>query len=204
MAVKNWIVSYHFHEEVMMTSIKFNNLSFFLFLICLGCVPLYQQVSKIEVSEIEGFVGPLIIDKEKFYRIASTQVYDIMTVDDEFLPSNKNITYEGTFDGDMVYIRNCKCLEDVKIIQNKLFVIHSYAGGGSDRENTKLLWNGKYYKNSRGEYIVDLILFSDEKDLHRALLREKKILNVEDVQREGVNFIWINLMGYDRMIGYSY
>lgn len=110
-----------------------------LFVTCLGCVPLHQQISESEASEIEGFVGPLILDEEEFYRIASSKVYDRITVDDQFLPSNNNITYEGTFGGKMVYIRNCKCLMDAKIIQNKLVVMHSYGGGESNRETTKLL-----------------------------------------------------------------
>ena|SRR5687767_18253 len=138
------------------------------------------------------------------HRIASLNIYDRLAVDDQFLPSNNNITYEATFDGKPVYIRNCKCLRDVKIIQNKLVVTHSYGGGESNRESTKLLWSGGYYQNSKGEYIVDLILFSDKADLRRAGFHEKKILDVEAVQVKGANLVWINLMGYDRLIRYTY
>jgi hypothetical protein len=179
-------------------------LFFFLLVFCWGCVPVQQQISETENSEIEGFVGPLIIDDAEFHRIASFSVYDRLTVDDEFLPSNNNITYEGTFGGEMVYIRNCKCMKDIKIIQNKLVVVHSYGGGASNRESTKLLWNGKHYQNSKGEYIVDLILFSDKVDIRRALITEKKILDVTGVKAKGGNFVWINLMGYDRLIKYAY
>jgi hypothetical protein len=95
-------------------------------------------------------------------------------------------------------------LSDVKIIQNKLIVTHSYGGGESDRENTKLLWSGRHYQNSKGEYMVDLILFSDKIDNRRALLQERKILDIAGVQVKEVNVVWINLLGYDQLIRYSY
>ena len=167
-------------------------------------MPLQQQISENEDEELEGFVGPLIIDEEKFNHIVSLNVYDRLNVDDQLLPSNNNITYESTFEGKLVYIRNCKCLNDIKVIQNKLVVTHSYGGGESNRESTKLLWNGMHYQNSKGEYIVDLMLFSDKVDIRRALLREKKILDIAAVQAKEVNFVWINLVGYDRLIRYAY
>ena len=180
------------------------SLFFLLLVISLGCVPIHQQVSVSERSEIQGFVGPLVINKEQFYRIASSRVHDRLLVGYWFDPStNKNI-YEGTFGGNLVYINNCRCLEDPKIIQNKLIVTHSYGGAGSDRENTKLLWNGKYYQNYKGEYIVDLILFSDKIDFHRAGIREKKVLDVAAVRLEAISFVWINLVGYDGLIRYDY
>ncbi len=95
-------------------------------------------------------------------------------------------------------------IRNPKIIQNKLLLVHSYGGGESNRESTKLLWNGKYYQNSSGEYIVDVVLFSDVMDIRRALLTEKKILDVTALQREGVRFVWINLVGYETLIGYAY
>ena len=188
----------------MMPSKTIISLSFLLSAICFRCVPILQQVSESEDSEVQGFVGPLVINDEQFYRVASSSVDDRMMVGYWFDPSsNKNI-YEGTFGGNLVYIRNCRCLEDPKIIQNKLVVKHSHGGAGSDRENTKLLWNGEYYQNYKGEYIVDLILFSDKIDFHRALIREKKVLDVAAVQFEGVSFLWINLIGYDDLIRYDY
>lgn len=178
--------------------------SFFLLLItCFGCVPINQQVSASEGSEIQGPVSPLVINENQFYHLASSRVYDRMMVGYWFDPStNKNI-YEGTFGGNLVYISNCRCMEDPKIIQNKLIVEH-FHGGGSDRENTKLLWNGKYYQNYKGEYIVDLILFSDKIDYRLSGVREKKILDVAAVRRENVSFVWINLVGYDGLIRYDY
>ena len=91
-----------------------------------------------------------------------------------------------------------------KCTQNKLVVRHFYGGGESNRESTGLLWNGEYYKNSKGEYIVDLVLFSDKFDIRRAGIQEKKVLDVEAVQMKEVNFVWINLVGYDRLIRYAY
>jgi hypothetical protein len=176
----------------------------FLFLTCFGCIPLQQQISESQAAELEGFVGPLIVDEEKFHRITSSSIYDRMNVDMQFLPSNNNITYESTFGGELVYIRNCKCLENIKIIQSKLIVTHSYGGGESNRESTKLIWNGVPYKNSKGEYIVDVILFSDKVDIRRAMLREKKILDIAAVQMKDASLVWINLIGYDRLIKYTY
>ena len=107
-----------------------------------------------------------------------------------FDPSNKKNIYEGTFGGNLVYISNCRCIEDPKIIQNKLVVEHSHGGAGPDRENIKLIWNGKHYQNYRGEYIVDVILFSDKIDFHRALILEKKVLDVAPLKFEGARFLW--------------
>ena len=55
----------------------------------------HQHISESEELRIEGYIGPLVIDEEEFFRIASSQVYDRMTVYDQFLPSNNNITYES-------------------------------------------------------------------------------------------------------------
>ena len=181
------------------------SLFFLLVVTCLGCVPIQQQVSVSGGSEIQGFIGPLVINKEQFNRMTSSSVYDRLMVGYWFDPSsNKNI-YEGTFGGNLVYISNCRCLEDPKIIENKLVVKHFHGGTGADRENTKLLWNGTYYQNYKGEYIVDLILYSDKTDFGRAGIQEKKVLDLEAVQREAVSFVWINLVGYDGgLIRYDY
>lgn len=189
------------------TSMASNNvklLFFFQMLYCFGCVPLHQQLSDNEDSQIDGYIGPLITDEEKFDSVASFIVYDKMNVDDQLLPSNNNVTYESTFGGDMVYVRNCKCLRGVKIVKDKLIVTHSYGGGESNRKSTVLLWNGRHYQNSKGEDVVDVVLFSDKIDMRRALLTEKKILDVKPVQWEGAGFVWINLLGYDRLIKYAY
>ena len=193
-----------FGEVVMITSNKCFAFFCLLVVICFGCVPLQQQIAESENAEIEGFVGPLTIDEERFNHIASLNVYDRLNVDEQLLPSNNNIAYESTFDGKPVYFRNCKCLSDIKIIQNKLVVTHSYGGGESNRESTKLLWNGRHYQNSKGEYIVDLVLFSDKVDVRRALLRDKKVLDIAAVQVKQVNLVWINLVGYDQLIRYAY
>lgn len=171
----------------------------FLLLICQGCVPLQQQIAESEAAQTEGFVGPLIIDQDKFYRIASQKIYGKTPIDD-----SGHSAYAGTFDGDAVYIRNCKCLRDAQIIQNKLVVTHSYGGGESNRNSTELLWNGRHYKNAKGDYIVDVMLHSDKVDIRRALFTEKKVLDVEGVQMEGVRVVWINLLGYDRLLKYAY
>ncbi len=68
------------YEEVMVTSNKGFDLFWLMFLICFGCVPLQQQISESEDAQIEGFVGPLIIDEEKFVHIASLNVYDRLNV----------------------------------------------------------------------------------------------------------------------------
>jgi hypothetical protein len=172
-------MSLHIRQQKCITFLSTSNFIIFcciISVICFRCVPLQQQISESEDSEIEGFVGPLVVDEEEFSHATSSMVYDRLSVDDELLPSNNNITYESTFAGKPVYIRNCKCLSDPKIIKNKLVVTHSYGGGESNRESTKLLWNGKYYQNPKGEYIVDLELFSDKVDIQRALLTEKKCL----------------------------
>ena len=142
-------------------------LAFFQLIYCLGCVPLHRQLSDNEDSEIEGYIGPLITDEDKVDSVASFMVYDKIDVDDQFLPSNNNATYESTFGGDMVYIRNCKCLRGVKIVKDKLIVTHSYGGGESNRESTVLLWNGWHYQNSKGEDVVDVVLFSNKIDMRR-------------------------------------
>ena len=152
------------------------SLFFLLVVTCFGCVPIQQQVSVSEGSkgsEIQGFVGPLAINKEQFNRVTSSRVYDRLMVGYWFDPSSDKSIYEGTFGGNLVYISDCRCLENPKIIENRLVVTHTYGGAGSDRENTKLLWKYKYYQNYKGEYIVDLILFSDQFDLHRARIEEK-------------------------------
>lgn len=179
-------------------------LFFFQMLSFLGCVPLHQQLSDNEDSEIDEYIGPLITHEEKFDSVASFIVYDKMNVDDGLLPSNNNSTYESIFGGDMVDIRNCKCLRAVMIVKDKLIVTHSYGGGESNRESTVLLWNGRHYQNPKGEPVVDLVLFSDKIDMRRALFSEKKILDVKPVQLEGAGFVWINLLGYDRLIKYAY
>jgi hypothetical protein len=186
-----------------MASNKVKILFFFQLICCLGCVPLHQQVSDSDDSEIDGYVGPITIDEAKFDSAASLFVYDKMNVDDKFLPSN-GITYEGTLGGHMVYVRNCKCLRGVRIVKDKLIVTHSYGGGESNRTGTVLLWNGRHYQNSRGEDVVDVVLFSDKIDMRRALITEKKILDVKPVQRDGAGFVWINLLGYDGLIKYTY
>jgi hypothetical protein len=177
----------------------------FLFLICFGCVSVQQQISEEEHVKIEGFVGPVFIDETKFNDQSSPLVYDRMTASDELLPMNNNVTYEGVFQGKLVYIRNCRgCIKDPIISQDKLVLVHSYGGGASNRETTKLLWNGKYYQNPKGEYIVDVMLFSDVVDIRRAMLTEKKILDVTALRREGVRSVWINLIGYKKLIEYRY
>jgi hypothetical protein len=195
----------------MIVSNKLLNFLGSLFLICFGCVPLQQQISDAEDAELEGFVGPLIIDEDKFQDIASLSVYDRKNVDEQLLPSNSNITYESTFDGKVVYIRNCKCLSDIKVIQNKLIVTHSHGGDASNREATKLLWTGRHYQNLKGEFIVDVMVFSDKIDvlsdkvgIRRDLIREKIILDILALQMTDANFVWINLVGYDRLIRYTY
>jgi hypothetical protein len=171
-------------------------------------VPIQQQLTEsnaeYEDDETKGFVGPVVIDEKKFYEIASGDVYDRLKVDDQLLPSNNKVTYESTFDGKWVYILNCKCLTNVKIIKDKLVVVHSYGGGESDREITTLLWNGKHYRNSKGEYIVDVRLYSDKCDRRRAMLHEKKVLDIAPLRANEANFVWINLMGYDGLIRYAY
>ena len=56
----------------------------------------------------------------------------------------------------------------------------------------------------KGEDVVDVVLFSNKIDMRRALLTEKKILDVKPVQLVGTGFVWINLLGYDRPIKYTY
>jgi len=186
------------HKNVAM------KLSFFLLLTCLACVPLHQQIAESETLENEGFVGPVVVNRDKFDRVVSSHVYDQATVDAQFHPSNNNITYSGTLNGNLVYIRNCRCLRDPRVIQNKLIVKHSYGGGESNRESTVLLWDGTYYQNRKGEYIVDVLLHSDKVDIRRAMIHDKKIIDVAPLQRAGVNEVWINLVGYDQLIKYAY
>jgi hypothetical protein len=179
-------------------------LFFLLFVICFGCVPIQQQNSEGGNSKIDGFVGPLIIDVEEFDRISASIVYDRFTVDDKLLPINNKVTYDGTFAGKPVYILNCKCMEDFEIVESKLVFRHSYGGGGSNRERTRLLWNGEYYQNTRGEYIVDLVLDTGAFDNRWALIFENKILDVAPVQLKGEKFVWLNLLGSERLIKYAY
>jgi len=189
----------------MMPGNSYISLFFILVVVCLGCVPIHQQASAIVGVEPLGFVGPLVINKEQFNRLTSSRVYDRLMVGYWFDPSTDKSIYEGTFGGNLVYISNCRCLEGPKIIENKLVVTHFYGGAGSDRENTKLLWNGKYYQNYKAEYIVDLMLYSDKIDFSAKGIKEKKVLNVTGLKREGVSFVMINLVGYDGgLIRYDY
>jgi hypothetical protein len=183
-----------------------NHLKFICFLLlnCVGCVPLQQQISEREDSEIEGFVGPLVIDEEKFNHVASRSVYDRLNVDDQLLPSNNRVTYESTFGGKQVYIHNCKCMSDIKVIKNMLVLTHSYGGGESHRESTTLLWNGRHYQNSKGEYIADVMLYSDVVDIHRAMITEKQVFDIKGTQVKDVNFVLIHLIGKDGLIRYAY
>ena len=65
-------------------------------------MPIHQQISERGDSEVQGFVGPLVINDEQFYRVSSSSLYDRITVGYWFDPSsNKNIipivkvTYQG-------------------------------------------------------------------------------------------------------------
>jgi hypothetical protein len=197
----DWLVS----DRSMIALNKRFTIIGFLFLTSFGCVPLQQQITEREDAELEGFVGPLVVDEEYFYFMASSRVYDRLNVDDELLPTNNNITYESTFEGKLVYIRNCECLDDVKILRDKLIFKHSYYGKASNLESTRLVWNGRHYQNSKGEHIVDLMLYTDQAtDIHGIGRLEKKILDVAPVQVKNVNLVWINLVGYDRLIKYTY
>jgi hypothetical protein len=182
---------------------RYHYLLFLLLLLCIGCVPLQQQLAESNAAKIEGFVGAWEIDEEKFNQQAALVVYDRATISDDLLPGNKNITYESTFGGKLVYIRNCKCLNNLSVMENKLVVTHTYGGGASNRELTVLLSNGKPYQNSKGEYIVDAILYSPF-DNRKAVLQERKVLDLEPAQVKTANFIWINLLGYDGLIRYDY
>jgi hypothetical protein len=188
----------------VLTALRYKNLTvWILFMACWRCVPLQQQVSEREDEEIDGFVCPLVIDEEKVNQIAPLNFSDKLVLKDSFEPY-KDITYASTFDGKPVFIRSCRCLSDVKIIQNKLSMIHTYGGGERNKEHTKLLWNGRHYKNAKGEPVVDLILFVDTNDTRRAGFIERKILEIAPVQIKEANLVWINLLGYDQLIKYSY
>lgn len=188
----------------VLTDLRCRNFNvWILFAICSGCVPLQQQMSENEDQEIDGFVCPLVIDEQKINQIAPLKFSDKLILKDPFQSYN-NITYASTFDGKTVFIRSCDCLSDVKVIQNKLSLIHSYGGGESNRTSTKLLWNGRHYKNAKGEHVVDLMLFVDTNDTRRALFRERKMLEIAPVQIKEANFVWINLVGYDQQIKYAY
>src|ERR1044071_1534922 len=107
-------------------------LTFCLLILCYGCVPLSQQIADSEAAETEGHAGPLVLDHDTFYNAIFDWVYDPMKVDDELRPSDNNNTYHGTFEGNPVYIRNCRCFSKVKIVSDKLVVIHRYGGGESN------------------------------------------------------------------------
>jgi hypothetical protein len=157
--------------------------------ICTGCVPLQQQLVDQEDLQIEGFIGPLIKDKSEFNRVVLTE---------------RRLVPEGEFNGKTIPMSDCRCLSQPRIVQDKLIVTHQYGGGDFNRLSTKLFWNGEYHKNSKGEYSVDLIIHSDVVDIRRALFREKKILDIESIQRNDVNTVWINLAGYEQLIRYDY
>lgn len=175
----------------------------YFLLVCMNCVPYSQQLLESEQEEISGYVGPLVIDEEKFYQVVSREVFDKSNIPDEYYPSNNKSTYWGTMDGKGVYIKNCKCFSDPKVIQDKLVVTHRYSGG-SNRESTLLLWSGSYYKNAKGEIIVDLKLHSDVVDVTKILTTERKVHDIKALQLENEDFIWINLIGYDGLIPYVY
>jgi hypothetical protein len=158
-----------------------------LALICLSCVPVQQQFADSENSQIEGYIGPLIKDANEFKRVA-------------LFHSDLVIDYNGK----TVPMVNCNCFSRPKIAVDKLFVSHSYGGGESNRESTKLYWNGTYHQDARGNYIVDVILHSDKVDIRRAMIYDRKIHTIEALQRSDVNTIWINLVGYEQLIRYDY
>jgi hypothetical protein len=113
-------------------NIRYHYLLFLLLLLCIGCVPLQQQLAESNAAKIEGFVGGWEIDEEKFNQQAALVVYDQATISDDLLPGNKNITYESTLGGKLVYIRNCKCLSNLTVMEDKLVVTHTYGGGASN------------------------------------------------------------------------
>ncbi len=64
-------------------------------LVCLSCVPYQQQLLESEQAEIEGYIGPLVIDEEKFYQVASSEIFDKATIPEEYLPTSNYYTYDG-------------------------------------------------------------------------------------------------------------
>jgi len=58
-------------------------------------MPLQQQISESVDSELEGFIGSLVIDEDKLNHITSFSIVDRLNVDDQLPPSNNNVTYES-------------------------------------------------------------------------------------------------------------
>jgi hypothetical protein len=174
----------------------------FLFLVCFACVSVQQQLSEDETEKINGVVEPVVIDEAQFNLRASVFVYDPMTIDGTLLPQNNNRTYEGTFDGKRAYIFR-DLIENAGVIKDKLVLVRGYAGPNSVPQRTILLWNGRFYQDSKGQYMVDVVLFTDP-SMHRALIFEKKIFDLNALQRKGSHSISINLIGYEGLISYTY
>ncbi|HWA36032.1 MAG TPA: hypothetical protein VG737_17950 [Cyclobacteriaceae bacterium] len=175
---------------------------FILFSACFSCVPVQQQLSESEDEDLEGAVDSVVIDEVRFTRTASLLVQNPTTIDDTLLPNKTQTMYEGTFEGNRAYIGRDR-IENPKVIKNKLVLVRGYGGPNSGPQRTILLWNGRYYQDLKGQYIVDVVLFTDP-SMHRALIFEKKIFDVTALQREGSHSISINLIGYEGLINYSY
>lgn len=165
---------------------KFRNACFLLVSI-FGCVPIQQQWMDSESQEIEGFIGPLVTDAQEFNRIVF-----------------RGQSMKSEHDNPFIPLENCGCLSSPKIIQDKLIVRHAYSGGESNRERTKLYWNGKYDVNEKHQYIVNVILHSDKVDIRRAVIRDTKIHMIEALKRNDATTVWINLIGYEKLIPYNY
>lgn len=152
-----------------------------------ACVPISQQITSSQEAEITGFIGPLVVDKQEFERVVGYYHYLV-----------------GPYSGQSLPMSNCGCFSKARVIQEKLIVSHHYGGGESNRESAKLHWTGKYHRNAKGEYIVDVILHSDKSDIRRAMVHDTKIIDIEQIKRTDVSSVWINLVGYETLIKYHY
>ena len=191
-------------------------------LLLAGCIPVYVRLppdnttvsdrytsrttteSSNDPFKTEGFVGPVIINSLRFDSLASPLFFTHDNIRPDLLPTNDRVTYDGMIDNASGYILNCKCVSEVEIINNKLVMKHAHAGtSAGDRERTSLLWNGKHYRTSKGEYVVDVIIDSP-KSMYRVLVIEPKVFDITPLQINDAGCIWIHVVGFDYMIQYLY
>lgn len=196
--------------------------SLFPYLLLLaGCIPVYVRLpsdnaatdryasrtiteSSNDPFKTEGFIGPVIINSPRFDSLAAPLFYTHENIRPDLLPTNNRVTYDGMLNNASGYILNCKCVSEVEIINNKLVMKHAHGGtSAGDREQTSLLWNGKHYRTSNGDYVVDVIIDSP-KSMYRVLVIEPKVFDITPLQLNDTGHIWIHVVGFDHMIRYLY
>jgi hypothetical protein len=161
------------------------------------------EYSSHDFSRIQGYIAPVIVNEVRFDSLVAPVFFTPDNLRPEMHPDS-GYTYDGMVNNTSGYIENCKCVSEIEIISDKLVLRHAYGGRAEgNRDRTNLLWNGKYYKNSSGELVADVIIDSPP-SMFRLLIIEPKIFDIVPLQAGANGYIWIHVVGFDHLIRYTY